>query len=257
MTLRCAAIQFAPVFGKKRENQRKLVRLIEEAAAGGAKIVVAPELALNGYSYMSEEEALVDAEIITLGPALRAIDEIPTTKLMYQLAARLNIHIAWGMVELDEGTSKLYNSQVLMSPDGSYVSYRKINHFGNDYLWATHGQGNPPVTTIETDGKDWRVGLLICRDVRDKKDQHWDSFYEPGDADLVLLSANWGRGAFPATAWMDFVENNKTSLVVANRYGQEVNNDFGAGGVCVIERNGKVHCKGLQWNADCIVYGEV
>jgi predicted amidohydrolase len=172
-----------------------------------------------------------------------------------RLSRGLDVCIVFGFIELDPGTSKIYNSQAYIEPSGYYDKYAKINFFGSDYLWASHGTSNPPV--IKCQFEDKRVGLLICRDVRDKKDDKWTSFYEPGDADVVVLSANWGDGGFPATSWMEFSEENKVTLVVSNRHGYECPNDFGEGGVCIIESNGKVHCKGLKWNEDCIVYAEV
>jgi predicted amidohydrolase len=255
--MKVAAIQFAPVFRQKRENQRRLVKLIEQAAAEGAQLIVMPELATTGYSYMSPEEARIDAEVITLGPIFRAIDEIPTTKLMAQLAGKLNVHLVWGMVELEDGTSKLFNSQVYVDPFGYYESTRKINRWGNDFLWAEAGRSNPAIAKASFNGIEKRVGLLICRDVRDKVNGNWTSLYTPGDADIVCFSANWGDGGFPAVSWMDFAAENKTTLIVSNRYGQETCNNFGEGGVCVIEPNGKVHCKGLVWDQDCIVYAEI
>jgi predicted amidohydrolase len=132
------------------------------------------------------------------------------------------------------------------------TSYAKVNRWANDFLWATPGRASPPITDFI--GK--KIGLLICRDVRDKSEKIED-FYEKGDADVVLFSTNWGRGGFPATNWMNFAENNKTWLVVANRYGREANNDFGDGGSCVISPEGEVHCEGLVWGKDCIVYAEV
>jgi len=255
--MKVATIQFAPAFRQKRENQRRLVKLVEQAAAGGAKLIVMPELATTGYSYMGPGEALVDAEVITLGPALRAIDEIPTVKLMGQLAAKLHVHLVWGMVELDDKTNKLFNSQVYVDPFGYLESMRKINRWANDFLWAEAGRSNPPVVKANFDGVERRVGLLVCRDIRDKVSKTWTDLYQPGDADIVCLSANFGDGAFPATSWMDFVEENKTTLIVSNRYGREANNNFGEGGICVIEPSGKVHCEGLVWSEDCIVYADV
>ena len=79
----------------------------------------------------------------------------------------------------------------------------------------------------------------------------------PGDADIVAFSSNWGDGGFPAVNWMDFAKENHTVLVVANRYGQETCNNFGEGGSCIVEPGGKVHCQGLQWNQDCIIYADV
>lgn len=262
--LKVAAIQFSPDFVvplhkegadpflAKRDNLQRLARLIEEAAENGASLIVLPELCTTGYTFMSAIEARPHAEVVADGP---------TTMVMKALAVKHNVHIVWGMAEIDPNTNHLYNTQVYVDPFGYLDSYRKINPWGNDYLWAKPGRANPPIINarFELDGgntyKFTRVGLLICRDVRDKKDSSWSSFYSKGDANIVCLSANWGDGGFPAVSWMDFVEDNGCALIVANRYGQEGPNNFGEGGSCFIEASGEVHCEGLKWSQDCVVYG--
>lgn len=257
--MKVAAIQFCPTYGDTRGNLRRLAALVVQASKAGAKLIVAPELALSGYSMMRRAAAEPFAEVLCeFKPDPTGLRLDSSMHAFYSIARTYGTHIAWGLVEKDNGTRNLYNSQVLMCPDGTFESYRKINFFGNDYLWATEGRGNPPVLRI-MDGTDrvLKVGLLICRDVRDKKDDDWKSFYEPGDADIVCLSANWGDGGFPATAWMEFAKDNKTTLIVSNRYGMEIPNNFGEGGVCIIHPDGTVHCEGLIWEQDCVVYGEV
>jgi len=244
-----AAIQFAPTKGRKEDNLRRLSLLVKEAAQKGAQLIVMPELAATGYSYMNEGEARVDAELVSF--------EGLTMRVMRRLAEAFNVHLVWGMVEEDPGTKFLHNSQVLLSPDGFFTSYQKINRWGSDYLWSQPGLSNPPVAQIDLGGSLVKVGLLICRDVRDKKDDKWSDFYEKGDADIVCLSANWGDGGFPAVSWMEFVEDNGTALIVSNRYGKECPNDFGEGGICVIQKDGFVHTDGLLWERDCIVVAEV
>ncbi len=262
--MKVAAVQFAPEFGQKDRNLVRIANLVLDAASNGAKLVVLPELATVGYSFMSPAEVAPLAETLLPLPN----DDQPqnaSVQVMYSLASKMNIHIAWGLIERDVGTGDFFNTQVLLCPDGTYESYRKVNLWGNDILWATEGRGNPPVLTCNFGGISKKVGLLICRDVRDKKDDHWDSFYQKGDADIVAFSANWGEGGFPANAWMDFVKENHTTLIVANRYGDEGGkpNKFGGGGSCIwTTRKDKdhpngVHFDGLVWNQDCIIYADV
>lgn len=246
---RVAAIQFAPVMSAKEENLRRLALMVKEAAQKGAQLIVMPELAATGYSYMNADAARLDAEPLSF--------EGLTMRVMRKLCQAFNVHLVWGMIEEDPGSKLLYNAQVLLSPDGFFTSYRKINRWGNDFLWAAAGISNPPVARLNLGGEEKKVGLLICRDVRDKKDDKWSDFYEKGDADIVCLSANWGDGGFPAVTWMDFVEDNGAVLVVSNRYGKEIPNDFGEGGICVIAKDGTVECGGLLWDRDCIVLGDV
>ncbi len=255
MSVRVAAVQFCPEFGKKSANLRRLVGLVVDAARGGAKIVVLPELAATGYSFMSKEAAAVHAEVIFSRGVNKSVGD--SVDVMAALSKRLNVVIAWGLVERDDGTGEIYNSQALVTPQGQIVSYRKINPWAQDFLWAVPGRNNPPVISLEFDGETRKVGLLICRDVRDRKDDSWSDFYEKGDADIVCFSSNFGKGGFPAVAWMDFVTDNGGALVVSNRYGTELNNDFGPGGICIIDKNSKVHCDGLVWNQDCIVYADL
>jgi predicted amidohydrolase len=265
-----AAIQFMPAFRDPLGNLRRIVGLAMQAAQSGAKAIVLPELATTGYSFMSPAEAEPFAEDLTafrpnaVLPAT-GISPCPSMSAMSTLAQKFGVCIAWGLAEKDVGTGRLYNSQALICPDGRFESYRKANLWGNDLLWAHEGRANPPILDVRIDGIVKKVGLLICRDVRDKKDEHWDSFYQKGDADIVCFSANWGEGGFPATAWMDFCKENHTTLIVSNRYGDESEkpNKFGGGGSCIITTNTSkehpngVYCDGLLWNQDCIVYADV
>jgi len=242
--MRIAVVQFAPKYREKVKNLEALTALCHQASAGGAKIVVLPELCTTGYTYMSAKEALPDAEVLGL--------ESPTLSTMLEIAQATRMVIIWGMIELDEGSGKLYNSQVLMKPNGKFESYKKLNFFGNDYLWGTPGTATPPIVSVGAK----KVGLLICRDVRDKS-HDLETIYSKGDAQIVCLSANWGAGAFPANSWMDFAKNNDCYLAVSNRYGKEANLDFGHGGVGIISPDGVVQCEGLAWDQDCVVFGDV
>jgi N-carbamoylputrescine amidase len=262
-----AAIQFAPTWGgpdAKIASLGRLVELITQAANNGAQLIVAPEMACVGYSFMSPAEAEPMAELLLPQPN---DDQMPSTSVqtLHGLANKLGVHIVWGLIEKDGGTGNLFNTQVLACPDWTFESYRKVNLWGNDILWAHEGRGNPPILQCHFPDGPKKVGLLICRDVRDKKDDHWDSFYQKGDADIVCFSANWGDGGFPANAWMDFVKENNATLIVSNRYGEEgpKPNKFDGGGTCIITPKGNkehpngVYCDGLVWHQDCIIYADV
>jgi predicted amidohydrolase len=243
--MRVATVQFCPQFKAFEANLATMVKMTLEAVQGGAQLIVLPELATTGYSFMSTEEVEPFAE------ALDGNDRV--TKGMLKLAQQNNVAIAWGMPAKDIGGSpKLYNAQVLVLPNGKWVRYFKINQWGNDFLWSAEGTTSPPIVEF----MEKKIGLLICRDVRDKSDA-MKFLYEKGDADIVCFSANFGDGGFPSISWVDFAKNNEVWFIVSNRYGQEANNDFGEGGICVISPKGKVHCKGLVWSQPCIVYTEI
>lgn len=240
--MRVAACQMAPVLKNYEVNLVQMEGLVVQAAKGGARLIVLPELATCGYSFMSEDEARPFAEPVEWGRTARA---------MAELCSSLDVHVVYGFIE-DGEDGKLFNAQALVGPGGVRASCRKLNQWGNDYLWASVGTVSPPVTMVE--GK--RVGLLICRDVRDRSDSLSD-LYEAGDADVVAFSANFGDGAFPSGSWIKFAKRNRVHFVVSNRFGREENNNFGEGGICVIDPDGRVSCRGLEWGRPCIVYGEV
>jgi len=240
--MKIAVAQFSPKFKKFSENLEMMMRLVLEAANNGAELIVLPELCTTGYSFMSYKEAEPFSETLE-GPAMQ---------FMQKLSGSHRIAIGWGFIRKDLGTDALYNSQVLVLPDGRWSYVDKLNLWANDYLYATEGKSSPPI--IDYLGK--KVGLLICRDVRDKAPGFKD-FYEAGDADVVCFSSNFGDGGFPAVNWVEFAKGNKVWFAVSNRYGKEENNNFGEGGICVIEPSGKVHCDGLRWNQPCIVYADI
>lgn len=255
-----AAVQYAPFFKNVKANLAVARDLVTQAAKEGAKLIVLPELALAGYSFLSSAEARLYAEDISQFPnGFHKSYEPISMRTMAAMAKQYDCAIVWGLITIPDVTKGvLHNTQVLMLPNGEFHQYHKLNLWGNDFLWAQPGNTSPPI--VKWRGK--RIGLLICRDVRDKSSGFKD-FYEKGDADIVAFSANFGDGGFPSVSWMDFAKDNQVTLIVSNRYGREQNNNFGEGGICIIEppvpgrENGKVHCKGLKWNEPCIVYAEV
>lgn len=234
-----------PSFKDVQANLKVMDELTRVAAGNGAELIVFPELCTTGYSFMSEEDARPFAE-----PVMSEKGPGPSFKQMRELSTRLNVAVVWGFIE-DAGEC-LYNSQALFFPDGQETTNRKRNRWGNDFLWAAPGDVSPTILSW----KGRTIGPLICRDVRDKNDKLND-VYEPGDADIVAFSSNFGNGGFPSGSWVDFAMENKTNLIVSNRYGEESINNFGHGGICVIRPNGKVEAHGLQWDKPCIVYADV
>ena len=57
-----AAVQMEPHLGEKDENVAKSIKLINEAADKGAKLITLPELCNTGYMFNSREEVYSCAE---------------------------------------------------------------------------------------------------------------------------------------------------------------------------------------------------
>jgi predicted amidohydrolase len=241
MAMQIAVVQFGPIFKDVVGNVDRLTHIIRLAASEGAELIVLPELCTTGYSFMGVKDAAPYAEHA----------KGATFQVMAALSTELKVAICWGYLET--AGPQLYNAQSLVLPgQGLVAHYRKRNLWGNDFLWATVGDVSPPIVTWQ--GK--RIGLLICRDIRNKNDVK-DTLYEAGDADVVAFSSNFGKGGFPSVTWMDFATEKQIHLAVSNRYGEESHNDFGAGGVCIIYPDGKVACQGLEWGKDCFVLANI
>src|SRR5262245_42944340 len=84
---RVAAIQFEPLFGDKERNVAELLRLTEEAALAGARLIVHPEMATTGYCWGSRAEVTPFVEPISG----------PTTERFARLAAAHGCYVVVGL----------------------------------------------------------------------------------------------------------------------------------------------------------------
>jgi predicted amidohydrolase len=172
----------------KAYNLAQAEELIRQAAAEGAKIVLTPEAAVQGYARVALQpgESDDDPKLVTGRKRILAAAEPipgPATSRFSALARELGIWIIFGMDENRDG--KLFNTAVLMNPAGQIAgTYSKV-HLQN---WMTasgvqHGD-NFPVWDINVGGVQVKVGIEICYDV-----QHPESTLELalGGAEVVFI----------------------------------------------------------------------
>jgi predicted amidohydrolase len=229
------------------DNIRRAEPLLGISANLGSTFVCFPELAFTGYSFLNRSEAEAVSEPM-FGP---------TYVKMSQFARQSQSYVIYGYVE--RNGDRLHNACIIINPIGELISnYRKINLWGNDFLWATPGASAPSIIPTPYG----LISAVICRDIKSKIPQNINKvasepFFPTEKPEILFLCANWGKGGFPATPWMDYSLNNECTVVVSNRYGIECNkdfeNDFGQGGSLIIQPNWTVHTNGLVFNADCIV----
>jgi predicted amidohydrolase len=150
--VRIAVIQFDPQVGidNCEGNLSHALHLTQQAVKSGANLIVLPELATTGYAFASREEAFAHAEPIPSGP---------TMKRLCDFAQQHRIYLAAGLAER-EGV-KLYDTAVLVGPDGFIGKYRKAHLWNQEKLWFTPGDLGFPVF----DTPIGRIGLLICWDI--------------------------------------------------------------------------------------------
>jgi len=142
-----SVVQFAPVLGDVKQNIERLGNDFEEAWS--SRIVVLPELASSGYNFESREQAMQCSEELSDS---RFVD------FLEERAAEWGCYIVAGMNERADGN--LFNTSVLVGPDGLTGVYRKLHLFGGEKTIFT--PGDLGVEVYET--PYGRIGMLICYD---------------------------------------------------------------------------------------------
>jgi predicted amidohydrolase len=146
-----ACAQTNPVFGDVSGNLDRQRVLLTRAVAAGAKLIVFPECSTTGWVFESRAEAeAVAEEIAGDGPAMQA---------WLQWARESKVHIVAGIVERDG--EDLFNTAVLIGPDGHVGSYRKLHTWGLER--DVYCPGDLDVGVFET--PLGRIAMSICYDV--------------------------------------------------------------------------------------------
>ena len=159
---RAAAVQAAPVYLDTEATIEKACRLIAEAAAGGAKLVVFPEVFVPGYPYWNWTmtpiqgsawfERLFRAAVDVPGPEVDAL----------RMAARdAGEHVVIGINERDRySMGSLYNSILFIDDAGDVLGvHRKLVPTWAEKLTWSHGDGSS-LRVYET--SVGRLGGLAC-----------------------------------------------------------------------------------------------
>ncbi len=144
--MRVGYVQFAPEFGEKERNLRRVEELLGEKRAD---LWVLPELCTTGYQFTTAKELAELAEPIPHGP---------TTRKVQGWAQASHALFVVGMAERDG--EKFYNSAALIGPGGLLACYRKVHLFFKEKLWFT--PGDRPFSVVKAG--DLPLGILICYD---------------------------------------------------------------------------------------------
>jgi nitrilase len=146
------------------ENLRVASRLIQQAAQGGAQLVLLPEyFCLMG---------IKDLDKITIR------EKFGTGLIqdqLAQLAQELQIYIVAGTIPLEtEHAAKVHNSTLVFDPRGKNIArYDKIHLFSFQTADEHYDEANtlvagltPSLLQINVNGVVWKMGLSICYDLR-------------------------------------------------------------------------------------------
>ncbi|ABD27528.1 Nitrilase/cyanide hydratase and apolipoprotein N-acyltransferase [Novosphingobium aromaticivorans DSM 12444] len=217
-----AALQL-PLGGGEAENIPAVAALVEEAARGGAQIVLPPELFAGPYFCKVEDEGL-------FGLAY-TLDEDPSVREMRKLAKAHGIAIPTSFFERDG--HHYYNTLAMIGTDGEVMGIYRKSHIPDGPGYEEKYYFRPGNTGFKVwDVFGARIGVGVC----------WDQWYpecaramalmgaellfyptaigsEPYDADLDT-SRMWRR------AMLGHAVSNCMPVIAANRIGTEDGQKF-------------------------------
>jgi len=204
-TLRVAAAQIGSVIADADANVERAIDTMRSARADGVELLVLPECGLTGYVFDNRADALA-AALDREGPELSALAAE---------AAVLDMVVVVGFLE--RAGDDLYNTAVLLGPDGLRADYRKTHLpiLGAD-RFVTQGE-NEPVLVQTRFGV---VGLSICYDLRFPE---WARCLALGGADIIANPTNWPEPAERVAELFTRVRaaENHVYVIAANRGDEE------------------------------------
>lgn len=198
--MRLSYVQFEPQLGDPDANRDAMAGLLP--AAVGADLVVLPELASSGYHFVDEAQARAASEPAAGDTAAR----------LTALCREHGFHVVCGIDERDG--ERLFNSAIVVGPEGLLGVYRKNHLFAREKLFFTPGDRGFPTFEVG----DARVGVLICYDY--SFPECWTTLFRAG-VDVVAHPSNFvlrGRAqrVVPVMAML-----HRFHVVTANRIGTE------------------------------------
>ncbi len=139
------------------DNLARALDHLAEAARGGAKLVVLPELFLGPYfCQRPDDRSAFDRAETVPGP---------TTSVLAEAARRHEIVLVGGSVYEKGADGKFYNTAAVFNPDGSLVGVYRKTHIPEDILYHEQHYFAPGDTGIRVfDTAVGKVAPLICYD---------------------------------------------------------------------------------------------
>ncbi len=219
-----ATVQFQPKLGEPEDNLVKMSDFVSKIASQQkVDLIVFPELVTSGY-----ELGVRFTEVAQRVPG-------PSINLMAQRAAEFGVYIAFGLVTKEKIESVIFNSAVLVGPDGELVgSYNKVHLRGEERMAFREGYRFPVFET-----EIGAIGLMVG----------WDlAFPEVArslaldGAEILCALSNWETSHMEEyrTYIKSRAYENALFVASSNRVGEDVTINFG-GESMIVGPRGKVH----------------
>ncbi len=194
-------VQFAPALGNLQETIRRLELLSTRCA--GADLLVLPELCNSGYNFQSAQQAWDTSE---------EIQDSAFVRFLESWCQRQNCYVVSGLNERED--DHLYNSAILVGPQGYQGRYRKLHLFMNEKDYFQPGDAGLPVFDIG----QCKIGMLVCFDWIFP--EAWRILALKG-ADVICHPANLVLPGLAQRAVPVHALTNRIYVVTANRIGSE------------------------------------
>ena len=269
-TCRIAVVQAEPVMFDKDACIAKAIKYIEECAAGGAELIVFPELFVPGYPFgmnfgfrtgsrsepgREDWKRYYDNSVLAEGPEMDRI---------ISAAEEADVYVSIGYSERDAVNGTLYNSNMMISPDGEAKNHRKLKPTGSErVIWGDANKDYFPVMDTP-----WGpMGNLIC----------WESYmplarvalYEKGISLYISPNTN-DNEEWQSTIRHIAIEGhcyfiNCDMLITKDSYPEDLN-EYAAladlpeipcrGGSCVIDPFGHL-VSDCVWDEEAVIYADL
>ena len=207
--------------GPQEKNLEKIERAVKIAGEHGARLVVTPETAVQGYYFHRIDE-------------VRKLEVQPASYLnsLREVVKQYGMYLMLGCGEFVDETGLHHNSCLVFAPDGSLQSrHRKIygEKLGSE-KWASPGE-KMSITNCD----DVNVGVLVCAD--SWFDERPLALKEQG-ADILIDIAAWPETpetGNPLPSWQKVTKITGLPFVVCNQTGKTKWMDMSIGESVVIQ----------------------
>lgn len=165
--LRMAAVRMLGKSAPVGERLQRADALVAQAAKEGAQLVVLPELFNIGYEYHENNYTLpepIDGQTVTW---------------MKDTAKRYNVHLSGSLLLVDG--KDVYNSQILISPDGRRWRYDKNYPFAFERAYFRDGS-----ETMIAHTDIGSFGMMICWDY--SHPELWQRY--AGQVDAMIITSS-------------------------------------------------------------------
>ena len=258
-TLRVALCQYNVQFKNVQHNRNRVEELLKNTQPNGFDVLVFPEMSLTGYMFEDKQDVFPFCEEQGKGEYF---------DFCLNLAKSFNCAVCCGYPEKEALVQSntlntlenysLYNSMYFISPDGSFVNYRKHFLYETDMRWCSEGEGFKAIhfsldskTIVDQSSESTvKLGLGICMDINNGTDyttkysaKEFANFHKTNGSEVVLFIANWLASEEPKKCittqsyWVErlspMISHSCPYFVACNRVGTEKDILF-AGGSCVI-----------------------